>query len=95
MARRKPAPDRPSMLATRLGAAIRTRRRELALTQQQLAELAGCGLAFLYDLERGKRSVRLDKVLEVLEVLGLELHVEEGRGGLEIGPPHLREGSRS
>ena len=91
MTKKKPAaPTRADVLAQRLAAAIRLRRRELALTQLQLAELAGCGLAFLYTLERGKRSVRLDKVLDVLDVLGLELRVEEGRGGIEIGPAHLR-----
>ena len=87
---RKPTPDRVDVLAHRLGTAIRRRRKELALTQQQLADFAGCGLAFLYDLERGKRSVRLDKVLAVLDVLGLELRVDEGRGGIEIVPVHLR-----
>lgn len=78
--------------AARLGAAVRRRRRELDLTQERLADLSGCGLAFLYELERGKRSVRLDKVLDVLDVLGLTLRVDEGRGGIEIVPPHLRAG---
>ncbi len=76
--------------AARLGVAIRSRRRELGLTQLRLAELAGCGLAFLYELERGKPSVRLDKVLDVLDILGLSLRLDEGRGGIEIVPPHLR-----
>ncbi len=86
----KSPPDRSDVLARRLGTAIRRRRRDLALTQKQLAEFAGCGLAFLYELERGKRSTRLDKVLDVLDVLGLELRLEEGRGGIEIGPAGLR-----
>lgn len=90
----RPAPGRslsgPELHAHRLGLAIRRRRKELGLTQQALAELAGCGLAFLYDLERGKPSVRLDKVLDVLDVIGLELRLEEGRGGLEVGPEALR-----
>ena len=38
----------------RLGAALRNRRKSLGLTQQELARLAGCGLAFLYELESGK-----------------------------------------
>ena len=87
---RKAALSRNDELARRLGGAIRSRRRELSLTQEQLASFAGCGLAFLYEVERGKRSVRLDKVLDVLDVLGLELRVEEGRGGIEVGPAHLR-----
>lgn len=92
MPRARPAsPEpRPERLARRLGLAIRRRRKELGLTQEALAEFAGCGLAFLYDLERGKPSVRLDKVLDVLDVLGLELRVEQGHAGLEVGPSSLR-----
>ena len=36
-----------------------------------LAALAGCGPDFLYDLERGKPTVRLDKLVPVLGALGL------------------------
>ncbi|MBN2496981.1 MAG: helix-turn-helix transcriptional regulator [Deltaproteobacteria bacterium] len=67
-----------------LGQAIRRQRRALSLTQAQLAQLAGCGVAFLYLLESGKPSVRLDKVMDVLRVLGLQLRLERGRGGLVI-----------
>jgi len=61
--------------ATQLGDTLRTRRKLLRLTQQELSALAGCGPDFLYDLERGKPSIRLDKLILVLEVLGLELKV--------------------
>lgn len=67
----------PSALA--LGRAIRLRRKKLGLTQAALARYAGCGLAFLYELESGKPTVRLDKVLAVLQVLGLTLTLELGR----------------
>lgn len=66
--------------SARLGAAVRARRVALRLTQADVAGLAGVGLAFLYDLERGKPTVRLDKVLPVLRTLGLALHVGEGDG---------------
>jgi HTH-type transcriptional regulator / antitoxin HipB len=62
-----------------LGLIVRGRRKALRLSQAELAALAGVGLAFLYELEHGKPSVRVDKVLAVLEVLGLELHVREGK----------------
>jgi HTH-type transcriptional regulator/antitoxin HipB len=61
--------------ATRLGSELRARRKLLRLTQEELAVLAGCGPDFLYDLERGKPTVRLDKLVPVLDVLGLELKV--------------------
>lgn len=67
-----------------LGAAVRERRRLLKLTQIELAGLARCGPAFLYQLETGKTSLRLDKVLDVLEVLGLQLAVENGKERLVI-----------
>lgn len=66
--------------ATTLADAVRTRRTELALTQTDLADLAGASRRFVHALEAGKPSLRLDKVLAVLEVLGLDLVVQPGRG---------------
>jgi HTH-type transcriptional regulator/antitoxin HipB len=67
-------------------AALRARRRALGLTQSQLADLAGVGLAFLYELELGKPTVRLDKLLDVARTLGLELRLIEGKLGLSVDP---------
>lgn len=61
--------------AVQLGAGVRARRKALRLTQGQLAELSGCGPDFLYDLERGKPTVRLDKLVPVLGALGLKLEL--------------------
>lgn len=63
----------------RLGNAVRTRRRILKLTQLELASLARCGPAFLHQLEHGKQTLQLDKVISVLHVLGLQLAVETGQ----------------
>lgn len=65
------ASDRPATL----GRQIRERRRSLRLTQDELADLAGCSSRFVRALEVGKPSVRLDKVLDVLDVLGLDLQL--------------------
>ena len=78
-------PPRPSP-AQLLGELVRARRRALRLNQAELCDLAGVGLAFLYELEHGKDTVRLDKVLAVLAVLGLELHVREGKLLLSAAP---------
>jgi y4mF family transcriptional regulator len=59
--------------------AVKARRRGLRLTQPDLASLAGCSERFVRELEAGKPSVRLDKLLAVLDVLGLELRLEERR----------------
>ncbi len=64
-----------------LASAVRARRHELHLTQVQLSQLAGCGPVFVYALERGKATLRLDKVLAVLQVLGLELTLGLGKHG--------------
>lgn len=58
-----------------LGSRVRAERRRLGLRQDQFAASAGVGLRFLVDLERGKPTVRLDKVLSVLNALGLTLDV--------------------
>lgn len=52
---------------------IRERRRSLNLNQLELAQLSGTSERFIRELEHGKTSVRLDKVLAVLTTLGLEL----------------------
>ncbi len=67
-----------------LAAAVRRRRRALGLTQVEIARLAGCGPDFVYDLETGKTTIRMDKLLGVLAVLGLELRLAEGKSGLVV-----------
>lgn len=54
---------------------VRARRRALALTQQDLADLAGVSERFVRFVEQGKPSVRLDTLSAVLGALGLELDV--------------------
>lgn len=53
-----------------LGKALRSARKQLGLTQPQLALAAGIGVRFIVDLEGGKPTVRLDSVLRVIEALG-------------------------
>ena len=56
-----------------LGRTIASRRKALRLGQEELAELAGVSVRFLRAVEHGKTSVRLDKLVDVLDALGLEL----------------------
>lgn len=56
-----------------LGEVIRSRRRELGLTQTEVAEVANASLRFVSELERGKPTTRLENVMRVLETLGIEL----------------------
>jgi HTH-type transcriptional regulator / antitoxin HipB len=59
-----------------LGHAVRTARKQLGLTQPQLALAAGVGVRFVVDLEAGKPTVRLENILRVLNALGGSLAVE-------------------
>ena len=54
---------------------IKEKRKQLKLTQPELAERAGVGLRFVRELEQGKQSVRLDKVNQVLALFGSEMGV--------------------
>ncbi|WP_462325563.1 type II toxin-antitoxin system Y4mF family antitoxin [Desulfoplanes sp.] len=58
-----------------LGKAVRNRRKEGRLTQQDVADFSGVGKVFMVHLEQGKQTIQLGKVLEVLQGLGLELTV--------------------
>lgn len=49
---------------------VKNRRKQLGMTQVDLAERAGVGLRFVRDLEQGKQTLRLDKVNQVLALFG-------------------------
>lgn len=52
---------------------MKQRREILALTQQDLAEMAQVGLATVKDIERGKGNPSLATVCKIIEVLGMEI----------------------
>ena len=54
---------------------VKQKRKELNLTQVDLAKHAGVGLRFVRDLEQGKKTLRLDKVNDVLALFGKEVGV--------------------
>lgn len=58
-----------------IGAEVRRVRKAAGLRQDDLAGIAGVGTRFLIELEAGKPTVRLDKLLVVLATLGIELHL--------------------
>ena len=59
--------------AAHLGPAVRARRREQSLRIDDAASLSGVSVDLLSRLENGKGSVRVDKLLMVLDSLGLAL----------------------
>ena len=56
--------------AADLGAALRAQRKALGLTQADLALAAGVGLRFVVELEAGKPTVQMMRVLRVVDALG-------------------------
>ena len=56
-----------------LGRAIRDRRRELGYTQAFLAKYAGVSASFLSELENGKETIQLGKMMEVMSLLGMDI----------------------
>ncbi|UCH92543.1 MAG: helix-turn-helix transcriptional regulator [Candidatus Aminicenantes bacterium] len=58
-----------------IGKKIQELRKTAKITQVELSVRAGVGLRFIRELERGKPTVRLDKVDQVLEFFGYHLEV--------------------
>jgi hypothetical protein len=90
MPRKRPPPSPspgPTLVRTvgDLGKVVRATRRGAQTDQITAAGLAGVGVRFLGDIERGKPTVRLGLTLQVLERLGLELWVAP-RGALPRKP---------
>ncbi len=81
--------------AKQLGKIIRDRRKAAGLTQKKAAALAGVGTRFLSELERGKPTSQLGKALEILQLLGLTIHVTtrtpQRADTLGVGTPHRAE----
>lgn len=85
-----PTNDSPAPLTStirhseELGKLVRQLRTEQGLLQTDLAGLAGTGNRFIVDLERGKPTLQLQKVLDVLDLMGLEVVVRR-KGGNRHG----------
>ena len=58
-----------------VGKLVQAERKRQGLTQLQLAGLANTGIRFVSDLENGKGTVQLQKLLAVLAALGLGLFI--------------------
>ncbi len=57
----------------KLSSFLKEKRRLTGLTQLELSEKAGVGLRFVRELEQGKKTLRLDKVNQVLKLFGYEM----------------------
>jgi transcriptional regulator with XRE-family HTH domain len=59
-----------------IGEIIKRRRLALKVNQLTLSELAGIGINTLVAIERGTGNPTLDKLLSVLDTLGLQMDVK-------------------
>jgi y4mF family transcriptional regulator len=59
-----------------IGRIVRLHRKSSGLTQIELARMAGIGKSAVFNIEKGKSTVRLDTLLKVLSVLNITLQVK-------------------
>ena len=65
-----------AVTAADIGTTVRKKRKEDGLTLADAAALCGVGYRFMSDLENGKATVQVGKVLQVLTALGLDVTIE-------------------
>ncbi len=83
--------------AKQIGELVKATRKSLAVTQKNLAMTSGTGLRFIIELEKGKPTCQLSKVLTVLNTLGITINLEPpatdkkpGQIATEFKPCHGR-----
>lgn len=58
-----------------IGETVRKTRKLLKVTQKDLALTSGTGLRFIIDLEKGKPTAQIGKIITVLNTLGIQLEL--------------------
>lgn len=96
MAKKKKVPNDDTALQSRLGAAVRSHRQHLGITQEELAWRANMHRTYLADIERGGRNITLRRIANLAHALQLSveglLFQSSGAGGL-VGPGDKTSGS--
>jgi transcriptional regulator with XRE-family HTH domain len=72
---------------TELGRLIRDRRKALGLSLDEAVSRLGVGRRLLLELEHGRRGVRADTLLNILQMFGLDLMVR-ARDGSKLSVEH-------
>lgn len=60
-----------------IGALIQKTRKHQKLTQAQLAAVSGVGIRFIVDIEKGKPTCQIGKILRVLHMLGIHFQTDK------------------
>jgi y4mF family transcriptional regulator len=61
-----------------VGPAIEDKRKKKKMTQKDLADITGTSVKFISNVERGKSTARLDKVLDLIRAVGLRVYLTDG-----------------
>ena len=57
----------------KVGELVKTARQRVGVTQRALALTSGTGLRFIIELEKGKPTCQIGKVLAVMNTLGIDI----------------------
>ncbi len=71
--------DIPISTAKDIGKALRTKRKEHGITQEQAAGMCNVGVRFLSELENGKPTLEIEKVMRVLDAFGFQCVIRPRR----------------
>ena len=75
-----------------IGELIKSVRKQMGATQKDLAMTSATGLRFIVELERGKPTSQIGKVLTVLNTLGVTVNLTPPVVTPKATPPAQREG---
>jgi len=59
-----------------IGNMVKFHRKKAGLNQKELADLAGLGKTVVYDIEKGKETVKLNTLLKVLKTLNIQIEFD-------------------
>ncbi|MCQ2358867.1 MAG: helix-turn-helix transcriptional regulator [Phascolarctobacterium sp.] len=59
-----------------LGELIKKRRKDLGYTQADISDYTGLSISFISDVEHGKETVELGKVLRLVNILGMDCIIQ-------------------
>lgn len=59
-----------------IGPIVRFHRKKASLSQRELAQIAGVGKTVIFDLEKGKESIKLNTLTKILDALNISLALE-------------------
>ena len=76
-----------------IGELVRSVRKQMGATQKDLAMTSGTGLRFIIEVEQGKPTCQVGKVLTVLNTLGVTMNFTPPATTPKAATPKQREGN--